>query len=204
MPTTTDIMLDIETLDTGPTSVVLSIGLVGFNVETKDINTEMYFKPNINSQSDVGRTMSTDTLAWWIKQNNAALIEAFSNENRVSPQWALSEIDSYLYELDLNNTRFWAKSITFDYVIMRSFYETFGAEFKIPFWNMQEMRTLKETIRSCMGQTPKIIDFEGDVHNALADAVHQSQEVIAWWHQIKDERSRVQSENKEAFKAAVS
>lgn len=72
--TTLGIMVDIESLDLGPKSVVTQIGLYPFSMEEEEIDSEMVlhtFLP-IQPQFDLGRTVSADTLVWWMNQKDEA------------------------------------------------------------------------------------------------------------------------------------
>jgi hypothetical protein len=56
------VMIDIETLDTAKTAVILAIAAVEFNLQTGEIGRTFYEKVDIGSQSKHGRTIDGDTL----------------------------------------------------------------------------------------------------------------------------------------------
>ena len=65
-----NLMLDIETLGTGPNSVILSIGAVEFD-ETGVIS-KFYEAIDPESCTDWGLQIDARTVLWWMDQNDAA------------------------------------------------------------------------------------------------------------------------------------
>lgn len=75
---TVGLHLDIESLDVGPRSVVTQIGLFGVNLETQEQigHTVLSYLP-IQPQLDFikPRTISANTLWWWMQQSDEARAE---------------------------------------------------------------------------------------------------------------------------------
>ncbi len=61
-------MLDLETLGTGSNSVVVSVGLVAFNVSTGEIVNELDIGLNLNQQLKTGGVIDGDTLEFHFAQ----------------------------------------------------------------------------------------------------------------------------------------
>ena len=61
-------MLDLETLGTGSNSVVVSVGLVAFNVSTGEILAELDIGLNLNQQIKTGGVIDGDTLEFHFAQ----------------------------------------------------------------------------------------------------------------------------------------
>ena len=78
-----DIMLDIETLDTSPSAIVLSIGAVKFN--SVGLGDTFYVRLDSDPQLALGRTQSEATLTWWAGQSDAARKEAFATPEFTNP-----------------------------------------------------------------------------------------------------------------------
>lgn len=84
------ITMDLETLDTQPTGVIVSFGLVPFHLQ--DNNT---FEELVNNGINIlfdrepqlrhGCTISEDTLAWWRKQGDEAK-EVLEGGDRIDPK----------------------------------------------------------------------------------------------------------------------
>lgn len=67
------VMFDIESLDTGPTSVVTQIAMVVFDQnDPENILGEVNEFLPIDPQLKVGRTVSAATLTWWMHQSPEA------------------------------------------------------------------------------------------------------------------------------------
>jgi hypothetical protein len=67
------IMVDLETLGTTASSVILSVGAVKFDLMSTQIDDNgFYASISIESNLDYGRRIQEDTLLWWLKQEAAA------------------------------------------------------------------------------------------------------------------------------------
>lgn len=78
----------------------------------------------------------------------------------------------------------WGNGATFDNVILRGAYERAGHTCPWKFWNDSDVRTIVLLGRA-VGFAPKReMPFEGDAHNALADARHQAKYVSAIWQRL--------------------
>lgn len=133
-----EMMIDLETLDTKPSAVVLSIGAVvweTFHNEEGDLSwalVERFMRVlNIQKQVDKHRTVSESTLLWWQHQHEDAKAEAF-NPVRQSPLSVLIEFRDFADKYadpemgDLGINAFWASPATFDFPIWEDFAMTFN------------------------------------------------------------------------------
>ena len=95
-------MIDLETLDTKPSCQILSLGAVKFNALNNDEpHSELYIKPDIDQQTDCGRTSSDSTIQWWSKQDPKVQEEAFSAEGRMDVELMLNQLTKWLVGVDL-------------------------------------------------------------------------------------------------------
>lgn len=133
-----EVMFDLETLDTRVNAVVLSIGAVVFETKinfnehghpmTSIIHDRFYRVIDLKTQFRVGRTVSQDTLLWWMQQDANARDEAFSPV-RVSSVEAIIGFNDFISQQEFDGeevTRFWASSATFDFPIWESFCDAMG------------------------------------------------------------------------------
>ena len=61
-------MIDLETLDTSPNCVILSIGAVAFDPKGMGIVEKLELKPTIDEQTEQhGRIIDEGTINWWSK-----------------------------------------------------------------------------------------------------------------------------------------
>lgn len=158
------IMLDIETLDTSPSAVILSIGAVKFDPTTESpLGDKFYEVINVQSNLDAGRTISGDTLSWWMKQDDDA--RAVFNAPRISLEEALTKFMEYF---DHPDYQVWGNGADFDNVIVQNALNARGWKTPWKYFNNRCYRTLKN-----MPGTPKMAAFAGK-HNALVDACAQA------------------------------
>ena len=62
-------MIDLETLSTNPDAVVLTVGGVKFDPNsTMKPYSEMYFRVDVDSQTQIGRNVMQETMDWWAQQ----------------------------------------------------------------------------------------------------------------------------------------
>jgi 3' exoribonuclease, RNase T-like len=157
------VMIDIETLDTEPTAVVLSLGVAVFNDSRVTNTTSWTFK--IQPQIDAGHTISASTMKFWMDQDPDVRAEAFKEEYR-------SDKVNYLFNYFLKChevTEFWAYKPSFDYVILSNLWKGF----EVP-WS--KGRFLDAYTLQRLTSIP--IPRSKGHHNALIDAVDQANYVI--------------------------
>jgi hypothetical protein len=162
-------MIDLETLNTTPDSVVLTLGAVKFNpFNLSEPTDELYLKINIDEQDALGRTTSDDTIAWWAKQDQKIQDEAFSEEGRVSVNEALDILTKWVWGCKT----IWGQGYGFDMTILESMYRDVSRPIPWNFWQIMDSRTLF----SVLPKDPRK-SMQSDLHNALADAYYQAKAV---------------------------
>ena len=165
------LMLDLETLDTATTAIVLSIGVAAFdpnNIEEPP-RPLFYRALNVGSQRDVGRTESRETREWWAKQSPEA--RTVLSEPTHFIHHALDEFA----KLDWANVKgVWGNGSDFDLGITRSLHESFGLTVPWAYWNARCYRTVRAMHESLHGPNGPQADRLGTHHNALDDALHQA------------------------------
>ena len=159
-----DLMLDIETLDTKPTALVLSLGLVWFDFDNPEVvpYEGKHHKIELRDQQrELGRTISVDTVMWWMEQSKQAQLGLSSPFTERTPVATLHGIvEGAVQEAD----RIWAKGPDFDCVILANMFPAI----KWPFWKHRDVRTILDVARI------KERRFEGIAHNALDDSINQA------------------------------
>ena len=133
----TDVMVDIETLDTEPTAVILSIGAVPFHIVTGEMGDYYYSKCNVSMQIRDGHTISTETLAWWIKNDHETLLEYLNGGEWV--RRAVEGLIDFIEEQCNEDACIWANSPSFDLVKLKN---ALGNPWPFGFWNERDVRTL--------------------------------------------------------------
>lgn len=155
--TQVNVMVDIESLDVTPNATILSIGAV-----CMESGEEFYVE--INPKQNRG--VSIDTLKFWFAQPIRPPL------NGVYPlAEALRGFSMFLSEqtVDGKKLNLWANGITFDIVTLED--ACFQCDVPV-YWKYNSTRDYR-TVRE-MFPSVRAPEFQGDRHNALADAKYQA------------------------------
>jgi len=165
-----DIMIDLETLDTSPYCVILTIGAVRFDPYGDGIVEKLELRPTIEDQTEIyNRVINEDTIRWWSTQNPAALEEAFSEENRQS----LKDCMETLYKFCWNRRAVWSHGAPFDVVVMETAMRQTLTDkpnpIPWPFYTVRDTRTLFEMTKVKLKDGGHVT-----THKAVEDAERQA------------------------------
>jgi hypothetical protein len=163
-------MVDLETLDTKPSCVVLSLGAIKFDpTSNTEPHSELYFKFCVYDQDRLGRTTSDSTIEWWGKQEAKARDEAFDQTGAISVEEALKRLSKWSVGVDT----IWGQGYGFDLTILEDMYRNIGKPIPWNFWQIKDSRTLF----GCCKTDPRKLLGQNDLHNALADSYFQARGV---------------------------
>ena len=116
-------MIDLETLSTNPNAVILTIGAVKFDPYTQmKPYDDLYFRVDVDSQTQMGRHVMQDTLDWWGQQPKEISEEALSDQDRIGLQDMVKAINKWCVGVDV----FWCQGPLFDYAILQNIYTQLG------------------------------------------------------------------------------
>ena len=159
-------MIDVETLDTRSTAVILSIGAVEFN--SVGIGKTFYQNVSIDSCLKSGLTIGESTLKWWMEQSPYAQEAVFVD--------AAPALDAVLQDLidtfEWKDKRIWANGADFDLPIISNAFAAVGLTEPWAFYNSRCYRTLKNIIPKAVFNALKVEPILA--HNALDDAMAQA------------------------------
>lgn len=177
------IMLDIETLDTCTTAVVVSIGAVAFNPGGGELGERLYIPlaRTINEQLQIGRTINGHTLQWWMKQSPEAQAALSDNSGEPTVGRALTLFSEFVIRSGGSEAKIWGYGADFDNMIVGSLYGAAGVERPWSYRQNRCLRTMKDMAES-RGLVLRTVR-SGTHHNALDDAVTQAQqlqEIYTW------------------------
>lgn len=179
-------MVDIETLGTQSTSIILSVGVVPFTHEVvlRDQATE--FLLNIDEQFKRGRTLSASTLSWWMGQTDTVRMPIFNVPRDRTIDETISDINYYFFhqcEKHYNDENFndrsaikvWSNGPTFDLKILENLYEQMGRNLPYHYRSPRCQRTIealhgKDVIKAPADDT--------QLHNAKYDAIFQAERIV--------------------------
>jgi hypothetical protein len=167
-----DIMIDLESLDTSPYCVILTIGAVRFDPKGSGVVEKLELRPTIEDQTEVhNRIINEDTLRWWSEQSPEAMEEALSDHGRISFRDCMVE----LYKFCWNRRAVWSNGAAFDVVAcetgMRQTLTDYPNPIPWPFYTVRDTRTLFEIANV------KLKDAKygtKTTHKAVEDAEHQA------------------------------
>ena len=180
------IMLDLETLDTSSSAVVLSIGAVAFDPGTNALGAlgdKFYVEmtEDVGTQQARGRTISGDTVRWWMQQDVLAkrvfAVPPPDGVERVNTFEALTRFGIFVAANGDRDVELWGNGADFDNAILGSLYDAFGLRKPWSYSRNRCYRTMKNR-----GIGPRRPARIGTHHNALDDAITQAvhlQEIFA-------------------------
>ena len=132
-----DIMIDIETIGTGPDACILTIAMQSFDPFGSGWYNNYYYA-RIDTESQPDRNIQEDTLAWWASQPAESREEAFSEDNRIPLKQALEE----MYPMIWNSDFIWANGPTFDMNIIEHAYKSYNMSLPWKFYRVRDARTV--------------------------------------------------------------
>ncbi len=182
-------MIDLETMGTNPHSPIVAIGAVFFNPVTGELGKTFYRTVDLESSMKLGLTPTANTIKWWMNQDKKVVEEVIKAKSSITDALtALSQFAVFAYSPAANYggslLKIWGNGSAFDNVILRESYKACHLTPFWEFWNDMDVRTIVDMGR-CVGFDPKRdIPFDGDRHNALADAVHQAKYVSAIYKKL--------------------
>lgn len=168
-----DIMIDFETLGTGKSCVLLSAGLVQFDLATGKIGKSLYIVFDQQSQIDVGRTIDNSTVDWWNKQGLDAKV-VLEQSMTVGTKWeeAIHQITEFIRSI--KGAVLWSNGANFDIAILEEVYWYGKTKQPWVFWKTECVRSAVSWCKRLTGKDPKkLVDPPQVAHNAIADCGYQ-------------------------------
>lgn len=168
----TDLMIDIETLDTRPTAKIIQLGAYLFNADKQNQNGIGFIANTVCTHPSY--TESPDTLKWWEDQSDAAKKGLRHPHIETIRMGLLDLINGLDFHMADEKYRVWAKGADFDFPIVKNAFETeFGEDYKLP-WKYSH----QNCCRTVFKLFPEIIPIEPTIaHNAMRDAKAQAQTI---------------------------
>ena len=161
-----DIMVDIESLDTCPDCVILTIGAVRFDPKGNGVVERLELRPTIEEQTEkYNRKINEGTLAWWSQQSTEAIEEAMGDKNRMSFKGCME----ILYKFCWNRRAVWSNGAGFDVVAMESAWRNLDMKIPWPYYTVRDTRTLFEVAGVSLKDGGHVTS-----HKCVEDAEHQA------------------------------
>ena len=174
-PSTKILMIDIETLDTAPTAVILQIAVSVWDGVSEPIVKSW----NINSECQPDRTVSIKTVEWWMNQiKNGAEVTILS-ESTFPLASALHGLSHYISHFNsCYPSEIWSQG-NFDIAILSDAYDrlsTFNPLGATNYSVFRDLRTLTHSIPR--EEYEKLKVNPTNPHNAESDCMAQMKTLI--------------------------
>jgi hypothetical protein len=167
-----DVMIDLETMGTGPDAAIVAIGAVSFDIGTGQIGRKFYAVVDLASSVKSGGQIDADTVLWWLKQSD----EARGEFDRIGEGHlnALLRFSEWMQAEDATDKlKVWGNGAAFDNAILAGAYKRENLSPPWKFWNDRCYRTVKALHPSVS------MERTGTHHNALDDAESQALHLMA-------------------------
>ena len=159
-------MIDMETLDTSPYCVILTIGAVRFDPKGTGVVERLELRPTIEEQTEkYNRIINDDTLRWWGTQNPEAIEEALGDRDRIPFHDCMEK----LYKFCWNRRAVWSNGAAFDIVVAETAWRQLDMRIPWPFYTVRDTRTLFEIAEVKLKDGGHVTS-----HKAVEDAEHQA------------------------------
>ena len=180
-------MIDIETLDTKSSAVILTVGIVPFDHAMVFDNKAKEFFLNTGEQmSKLNRTVNPSTLSWWMRQPDEVRCPMFAVNQKTPLSETLDSIDRFFFaecEDYYNNEEFddpeaikiWSNGPSFDIKILENLYESMGRSMPYHYRSPRCQRTIEGILGK---DVPRRESDPTRLHNAKHDAIDQARRVI--------------------------
>ena len=165
-----DVMLDLETMGTGPDAAIVAVGAVEFNFLTQTLGRPFYRVVILDTAVAGGGVIDASTVMWWLRQSERARNDICGEG--LAMQQVLAEFSAWLISLG-ENVRIWGNGAAFDNVILSQAYRRAGMRVPWPHWNDRCYRTVKALLPAVK------MERAGTHHNAIDDATSQAKHLMA-------------------------
>ena len=187
-----DVVVDLETLGVGINPVITQVGMVAFNIDTGKVIARYRNEISITSSLDHGFVIDADTLRWWMNQDDLLTAKVMNGTKHVDT--IVDEITKWLEAVVVTarttnaGLYFWGNGILADNVWLKSAYKAVGRTYPIKYTNDRDVRTLLELAAKRIDQPTSAItneiDFKGNKHDALDDAMWEAELISKCWNLI--------------------
>lgn len=174
-------MLDLETLDTVPGGVILSIGACMFNVDHVIPNSDFYTVLNIETSKSAGLLVNQGTLDWWSQQSTEAkkVLNLADSDTSDPLLFGLGKFSNYLKHFEPVGV--WGNGSDFDNAFLSVAHR--AVELKAP-WDFRVSRCFR-TLKTMCGVGVIKPESQGTHHNALDDARWQAQYAVSIFKNLR-------------------
>lgn len=179
-----EIMLDLECTDSKRTAAIVSIGAVFFDIHKQELGLPFYCEislKGIKEQLAAGRSLSLDTMVWWLGQSDGARNVWQKNAHEKFDIVPALHLFAEYCSNSTERPRVWGNGVDYDNVVLRDCYETF--DIKTP-WHFRDNRCYR-TMKNLFNKAHTALERVGSHHNGLDDAKTQAVHLMKMLKDIK-------------------
>lgn len=168
-----DIMVDLETTGLSfDKTAVIQIAAVRFNLKEGTVDHQFFDRC---LWIPPGRYWDEDTRNWWLKDKREILHSIMQRGE--DPRVVLEDLQKWAGQ----DSTFYSKPSHFDHSFLSSYYNQYGLSNPFAFYKAQDLRSFVNGLyypKPAIDWTKKL-EFNGPVHNALYDTLHQVRALFA-------------------------
>lgn len=165
-----DLMLDLETLGTRPTSIIVQIGACYFDRHTGGIGKQFAINIDTGSCLMAGLTVDQGTIDWWRTQSNKSWLYDIMNI-----QDALDEFSKFAKDAEA----VWSHA-TFDAPILHNAFAVCKKKLPYHYRASRDIRTLVD-----LSGVEYKVEKDAVTHNALEDCIRQVEYCVKCFNKLK-------------------
>lgn len=175
------VMVDLETLATGPRSVVFCGCVAAFDKEGK-LYGQQIFRLHLAEQVEDGRKVDADTMSFWVV-DRWPLFSALMNDDTV-PEIAWQAVARVLRSVavdhctvPIDKVELWCRGTSFDMAILRDMCDASGQKPWWKYWNERDVRTYQKQVEKYFGKDVcevGQIESGGEKHDPFEDVSRQA------------------------------
>jgi hypothetical protein len=169
-------MIDLETLGTRDSAVILTIAAVKFDLYTGEVLDQFMWFPDVDEQLQKGRTLNASTINFHLldPERNTAFGQIMARTNR---EWPVEKGLHFLGNFIQNGEGgapcgFWCRGASFDFAILKNLYESYRSDkLQYPINHRMEfcLRPLLMLSPTSEDRTPNVLP----AHDAMNDSLYQ-------------------------------
>lgn len=175
------VMIDLETMGTGPNAAVVQVGAVGFNLETGEVDPDGFLMDvDLMSSLEAGGRIHQATVDWWAEQGGFKPATA----NPAALHTVLYNLRAFIGDLKWagdKHPRVWCQGLSFDCAILEGYAERLKVAEMWPYNKGRDTRTIYDLARTIGWEKP---DGCGPTHQAQEDCLAQIKALLSAYEDL--------------------
>lgn len=184
-----DVMVDLETLGTGPDSTIFQIAAIAFDIRTGKHLASFNKIADISKNVSYEMNVSGDTLKWWLNTDKE-LLARLLNDGEGSSSELIVEFHTWLTGVStIGEIHLWGNGILFDNNLIRTQMESQGLKYPVKYNKDRDVRTIVDLLCAKLGMSEKELrekhyDSTLSAHDALNDVINQIKALVVSYNEL--------------------